>query len=60
MVKVSKIKVNYRQGTEENHCGNCDMFNPPADCDLVAGRIRPTALCDKWVRGNATLATRDK
>jgi 8-oxo-dGTP pyrophosphatase MutT (NUDIX family) len=46
--KVSKESVNYRAATDSRHCGNCVMFRPDGTCDLVAGRIDPLDVCDRW------------
>ena len=49
-----KRDVRYRQGSVEQHCGNCVMFHPPESpvttghCDLVIGPIAPHMVCDRW------------
>jgi len=48
--KVSKESVHYRKGTIKKHCANCDMYDDRT-CSLVAGKINPLGLCDRWVRG---------
>jgi hypothetical protein len=47
--KVSKESVNYhlQQPGKDRRCGNCIMYSNHV-CDLVAGRIEPPDVCDKW------------
>ena len=57
-VMVSKESVHYREGTPEQHCGNCVMFHSlfriPDQrydigiCDLVLGAIMNEDTCDEW------------
>lgn len=48
MTKVSKDSVDYRPGTNEEHCGICTMFREPNRCTLVAGIIRKPDTCDRF------------
>lgn len=47
-----KAEVHYRQGTAEEHCGNCVMFHPDGlgtgRCDLVMGLISAHMVCNRW------------
>lgn len=46
---VSKESVHYREGTPQEHCGNCIMFHPGSNsCDLVKGTINSEDTCDDW------------
>lgn len=45
--KVSKESVDYREGSDARHCGNCSMYSANS-CTLVAGRIEPGMVCDEW------------
>lgn len=47
MQQVSKQSVNYRNGTDKKHCGNCVMYHDHK-CDLVEGEISPYEVCDRW------------
>lgn len=47
--KVSKASVHYRPSTAARRCGNCGMYRNGV-CDLVAGRIDPKMVCDRWVK----------
>jgi hypothetical protein len=51
--KVSKQSVRYSQGVAHRKCSLCSMWRPPASCSLVAGRISPEAVCDKFERKRA-------
>ena len=53
MAKVSKDSVNYRKGTDKEHCWICTMFVPPNKCTLVAGIIRAMDTCDEFKRDKA-------
>jgi hypothetical protein len=63
--KVSKASVNYRSGTNAEHCGNCVMFlpsEPRADdgrCTLVEGPIDADDTCDEWEAAPAEKSTTD-
>ncbi len=52
--KVSKDSVDYRHGTEREHCGICTMFRAvhgsyhPYRCTLVEGVIQPAMTCDEF------------
>lgn len=47
----TKAEVNYRQGDENGECGDCKHFDGTSKCDIVAGRISPTMVCDKYEAG---------
>ena len=51
--KVSKASVHYRQAAlfplpVGRRCGSCVMFRRGGVCTLVAGRISPVYVCDRW------------
>lgn len=52
--QLGKAEVNYRQGTLEEHCGNCAMFTLAngataiGRCNLVIGIIDASGVCDRW------------
>lgn len=54
--KISKDKVNYRHAAGSRRCGTCGMFERgkspggTGTCTLVAGRIDPLDVCDRWSR----------
>lgn len=48
--KLEKAAVNYRPARKERRCGNCVAFRPEARaCEVVAGDVDPTMVCDRWV-----------
>lgn len=55
---LTQKAVHYRQGTAEEHCGNCDMFTltdgavSVGRCDLVKGIIDAHGVCDRWEARN--------
>jgi hypothetical protein len=61
-VKYSKDEVNYRDaGSSSTKCRGCKYFswlkggNSTGSCKLVAGRISPDAVCDKYRGGSGGL-----
>jgi hypothetical protein len=49
--KVAKNLVGYQDsphGSQE--CSNCQYFEPPNACKLVAGTISPTGWCKLWAQ----------
>lgn len=52
--KKTKLAVNYRHGTDAQHCGICTMFRDPHECTLVEGFIQKDAVCDEFVPQGAT------
>lgn len=53
MRRIAKATANYRDAARgaARRCDNCVMFHPvKGTCDLVKGRIRPAATCDRWAR----------
>src|SRR6185437_1458528 len=48
--KLAKADVNYSEGNGEDRCGNCQHFEAPAACALVAGEIDPTYWCENFER----------
>lgn len=48
--KVSPQSVHLREAIPNagKSCGKCGMFQPPASCDLVIGRILRNYVCDEW------------
>jgi len=43
--KRSKESVNYSKGHPDAHCGICKHFQPPHECELVAGHIVTSYWC---------------
>lgn len=48
--KLSKRSVHYGQGVEHRKCSQCAMWQPPEGCSLVAGKISPAGVCDRFER----------
>jgi hypothetical protein len=49
--KVAKKLVGYQEtpnGSQE--CSNCQYFQPPNACQVVAGTISPTGWCKMWAK----------
>jgi len=48
--KITKSEANYRRNNESNdrRGGNCDNFQEPDKCSVVAGKIRSRDVCDRW------------
>jgi hypothetical protein len=53
--KLSKASVSYRPAAAfplpvGKRCGSCSMIrrNGGASCTLVAGKISPVYVCDRW------------
>ncbi len=45
----AKPEVNYRAGSEERNCGNCQYFGGEGkDCARVNGPISASKDCDLW------------
>lgn len=51
-MKLSKHEVGYEHpaAKPQNHCGVCRHFEPPDQCEIVAGRIRPEDWCRRFER----------
>ncbi len=57
--KVSKDSVDYRLGTDREHCGICTMFRRNYRggiyrCTLVAGVIQAEMTCDEFRKKKET------
>jgi hypothetical protein len=49
--KVAKNLVGYRDSPDGDHeCGNCQYFQPPNACQVVAGTISPEGWCKMWLK----------
>lgn len=49
--KVAKTLVAYQdspKGSQE--CDNCQYFQPPGACQVVAGTISPKGWCKMWAK----------
>jgi hypothetical protein len=49
--KVAQNLVGYQdspKGSQE--CSNCQYFQPPNACQVVAGKISPTGWCKMWAK----------
>lgn len=48
--KVSQASVGYVTHPNAGHaCGGCKLYEAPAACKLVAGKISPAGWCQLWV-----------
>ena len=49
--KVPQKLVGYRDSPNGNQeCSNCQYFQPPHACKVVAGTISPTGWCKMWLK----------
>ncbi len=46
--KAEHAAVNYRKGTEVEHCSICAMYRGPDDCTSVVPPIKPDGTCDLY------------
>lgn len=49
--KVAKKLVAYQDSPKgSQQCSNCQYFQPPNACKVVAGIISPTGWCKMWAK----------
>lgn len=49
--KVAKTLVGYQETPKgSQQCDNCQYFQPPNACQVVAGTISPKGWCKMWAK----------
>lgn len=61
MTKLSKDAVDYENPARKTpHCAECEHFEKPSSCEIVAGKISPRAWCRRFHREGAEEAKAKK
>lgn len=61
MAKLSKDRVDYENPAQKSaHCAECEHFEKPDACEVVAGKISPRGWCRRYHRKGAEEAKEGK
>jgi hypothetical protein len=59
--KLSKDAVDYENPAKyDAHCAECEHFEKPNVCEIVAGRISPRGWCRRYKRAGAAESRKKK
>jgi hypothetical protein len=51
LAKMTQKAALYRNKPKEGaKCSTCEHFQPPASCEIVAGKISPNGWCQMYIK----------